>query len=59
MNTITIRLDQEIERMLKQIVRRSSRNRSDIVRGALRRQLVSCWNSSATKPPLSRKREDT
>lgn len=40
MNTITIRLDRELERMLKQIGRRSGRNRSDIVREALRRQLA-------------------
>lgn len=38
-DTLTIRLDKETEQMLKQVCRRSGRNRSDVVRDALRRQL--------------------
>lgn len=36
---VTIRLDEELERMLDQFCRRSKRKRSDVVRDALRRQL--------------------
>ena len=38
-DTLTIRLDKETEQMLRQVCRRSGRNRSDVVRDALRRQL--------------------
>lgn len=38
-NTVTIRLDAELERRLEQVAVRSGRSRSDIVREALRRQL--------------------
>ncbi|HEX2162572.1 MAG TPA: ribbon-helix-helix domain-containing protein [Thermoanaerobaculia bacterium] len=37
---VTIRLDPELERELDRVVERSGRNRSDIVREALRRQLA-------------------
>ena len=37
--TITIRLDKELGRLLRQASRLSSRNRSDIAREALRRHL--------------------
>lgn len=40
MNTVTIRLDKELERLLAKVSRQSSRNRSDVVREALRRQLA-------------------
>ncbi len=40
MNTITIRLDKDLERMLTRLSRTSGRTRSDIVRDALRRQLA-------------------
>jgi metal-responsive CopG/Arc/MetJ family transcriptional regulator len=38
-NAVTIRLDKEMEQMLNKVCRRSGRNRSEIVRDALRRQL--------------------
>lgn len=38
-STLTIRLDPELNRMLSRASRRSGRNRSDIAREALRRQL--------------------
>lgn len=38
-NAITIRIDEELERRIDDIVRRTGRSRSDIVREALRRQL--------------------
>ncbi|OFV91919.1 MAG: CopG family transcriptional regulator [Acidobacteria bacterium RIFCSPLOWO2_02_FULL_61_28] len=37
--TLTIRLDDELERWLKQLCQQTGRNRSEIVRDALRRQL--------------------
>ena len=37
--TLTIRLDEELERWLEQLCRQTGRNRSEIVRDALRRQL--------------------
>ena len=37
--TLTIRLDQELDRMLTKACRRSGRNRSEVAREALRRQL--------------------
>lgn len=39
-NTVTIRLDKDLEKMLDQVCERSGRNRSEIVRDALRRQLA-------------------
>ena len=36
---VTIRVDRDLERMLNQVCRRSGRNRSAVVRDALRRQL--------------------
>ena len=39
MNTITIRLDRDTAQMLSQVSRRNHRNKSEIVRDALRRQL--------------------
>lgn len=39
-NTITIRLDDDLDRVLNQLADRSGRSRSDIVREALRRQLA-------------------
>jgi predicted transcriptional regulator len=36
---VTIRLDEELERLLDQVCERSGRTRSEIVREALRRQL--------------------
>lgn len=38
-NAVTIRLDQDLERMLDKFCRRSKRKRSEVVRDALRRQL--------------------
>lgn len=38
-NAVTIRLDQDLERMLHKFCRRSKRKRSDVVRDALRRLL--------------------
>jgi len=40
MTTITIRLDKSLEKMLARVSRQSGRNRSDLVREALRRQLA-------------------
>lgn len=37
--TVTLRLDEDLERMLNKFCRLSGRNRSDVVRDALRRQL--------------------
>ena len=37
--TLTIRLDEELERWLDELCDRTGRNRSEIVRDALRRQL--------------------
>ena len=37
--TLTIRLDEELSRLLDEAARKSGRNRSDIAREALRRQL--------------------
>lgn len=37
--TLTIRLDADLDRLLTQVSRRSGRNRSDMAREALRRQL--------------------
>jgi metal-responsive CopG/Arc/MetJ family transcriptional regulator len=38
-HTITVRLDEELEKQLDDIAIRSGRNRSEVVRDALRRQL--------------------
>jgi len=38
-STLTIRLDEELERWLGELCERTGRNRSEIVRDALRRQL--------------------
>lgn len=38
-NAVTIRLDEDLERMLAKFCRRSKRKRSEVVRDALRRQL--------------------
>jgi predicted transcriptional regulator len=38
--TLTIRLDQDLERLLDQLCKRTGQNRSEIVREALRRQLA-------------------
>jgi predicted transcriptional regulator len=38
-STLTVRLDEELERWLGQLSKRTGRNRSEIVRDALRRQL--------------------
>jgi predicted transcriptional regulator len=37
--SVTIRLDEDLERMLDQVSERAGRTRSDIIRDALRRQL--------------------
>lgn len=39
-STLTIRLDQALERQLAALAKRSGRSRSDIARDALRRQLA-------------------
>ena len=39
-STLTIRLDQDLERLLGQLCKRTGQNRSEIVREALRRQLA-------------------
>ena len=39
-DTITVRLDDELQRQLEKLVRATGRNRSEIVRQALRRQLA-------------------
>ncbi len=38
-STVTIRLDEELERMLDRLCRDTGRTRSELVRDALRRQL--------------------
>ena len=38
--TLTIRLDENLERLLDQVCKRTGQNRSEIVREALRRQLA-------------------
>jgi predicted transcriptional regulator len=38
-HAVTIRLDDDLERMLEKFCRRSGRKRSDVIRDALRRQL--------------------
>ena len=38
-STLTIRLDEELEHWLEELCERTGRNRSEIVRDALRRQL--------------------
>lgn len=38
-STLTLRLDPELENLLRKACRRSGRNRSDVAREALRRQL--------------------
>jgi predicted transcriptional regulator len=40
MTTITIRIEEELERRLDDVARRTGRNRSELVREALRRQLA-------------------
>ena len=40
MATLTIRVDDKLEHQLASLARQSGRNRSDIVRDALRRQLA-------------------
>ena len=40
MSTITIRLDKSLATLLARVSRQSGRNRSDVVREALRRQLA-------------------
>ena len=37
--SITIRLDEDLEKMLNQVSRRAGRTRSEVVRDALKRQL--------------------
>ena len=39
-SVITVRLDDDLEQMLDRVAKRSGRNRSDIIRDALRRQLA-------------------
>jgi predicted transcriptional regulator len=39
-STLTIRLDPDLEQLLKQLCQRTGQNRSEIVREALRRQLA-------------------
>jgi len=38
-STVTIRLDDDLERLLARLCRQTGRTRSDVVRDALRRQL--------------------
>jgi Arc/MetJ-type ribon-helix-helix transcriptional regulator len=38
--TITVRLDKDVSRLLARVIKLSGRNQSDVVRGALRRQLA-------------------
>ncbi|MDA2931024.1 ribbon-helix-helix domain-containing protein [Acidobacteria bacterium AH-259-O06] len=38
-STITVRVDEDLERMLDTVCGRSGRNRSEVIREALRRQL--------------------
>jgi Arc/MetJ-type ribon-helix-helix transcriptional regulator len=38
--TITVRLDKDVGRLLARVVKLSGRNQSDVVRDALRRQLT-------------------
>jgi predicted transcriptional regulator len=40
MSTMTIRLDEELERLLDRLCAETGRTRSDVVRDALRRQLA-------------------
>ncbi len=39
-SAITVRLDDDLEQLLNEVARRSGRNRSEIIRDALRRQLA-------------------
>lgn len=39
-DAVTVRLDQDLERRLDEIARRSGKSRSEIIREALRRQLA-------------------
>ncbi|CAN5858528.1 hypothetical protein BH20GEM1_BH20GEM1_00700 [soil metagenome] len=39
-SVITIRIEEELERRLDEVARRTGRNRSEVVREALRRQLA-------------------
>ena len=38
--TVTVRLDEDLEELLAEVVERSGRSRSDVVREALRRHLT-------------------
>lgn len=38
--TITVRMDKDVEKLLSRVVKLSGRSQSDVVRDALRRQLV-------------------
>ncbi len=40
MTSITIRLDRKLQRQLDQVCKRSRRTRSDVIREALRRQII-------------------
>jgi len=40
--TLTIRVDKDLERLLDRLCKRTDQSRSDIVRGALRRELSLC-----------------
>ncbi len=40
MSTITVRIDNHTDRLLKRLSKRTGRSRSDLVREALRRQLA-------------------
>jgi predicted transcriptional regulator len=39
-NAITVRLDPDLDRLLTKLVKKTGRSRSDLVRDAIRRQLV-------------------
>lgn len=39
-NTLTIRLDRDLERMLDRLCKRTGRSRSDVVRQAVRREVA-------------------
>lgn len=39
-SAITVRLDEDLERLLDEVAQRTGRNRSEVVREALRRQLA-------------------
>ena len=56
-NTLTIRLDEELDKLLTKAAKQSGKNRSEIAREALRRQLrVSQFEALRRRSCLSQRR---